>query len=573
MEHTNTLDQEHPVSIEAETGKATRVTYDGQNYTLGPNIVYVDGSMPAEMADQSPYLFNDACKALAYINERDESIMMLFAPGVYWLDNPDDTAIRRNSTSTEKTPYAQVIKCKRLTMKGLAAQPQHVVLAVNRGQMQGAIGNYTMMYVNTSQLEASGITFGNFCNVDLDFPLDSTLCRPRRANAIVQAQLIHTNALSAVLKNCRFLSRLNLCPCNGAKSTYFEDCHFECTDDALPGNGQFVHCTFDFYSDKPFYKTGPEGASMTNCKIRTKFDSHKMRFVKDGGFIVMKKTFIDDKFVVNDTLPKGEDRLPRKRGKMVLQNFDKEESSGGSTSIRATLNRSNQIYLRTDFHNVSLAYQPEVAKGKWTFDGFKPYDTKAYDWQPNPKKSWYYGTGEDGCEGVGLVTAARGARFFYTPNRDKCMGMKVEITIDPAKTAGQGFGSATGQYLDVCIKFDAKTLTGYALRIERSADYDKAVLFSLVKYSNGRVIRISDPVPSACFRTTCTITIEAKGTSLTASASTSAQLPETLPEGVSPDVHLSARITTNDYTAVGVQHTGSVGSNALMIHTLNVQWR
>ena len=47
--------------------------------------------------------------------------------------------------------------------------------------------------------------------------------------------------------------------------------------------------------------------------------------------------------------------------------------------------------------------------------------------------------------------------------------MSLTLNVDPTKTAGQGFGSATGQYMDVCLKFDTRSLTGYGLRIIRTA--------------------------------------------------------------------------------------------------------
>lgn len=60
----------------------------------------------------------------------------------------------------------------------------------------------------------------------------------------------------------------------------------------------------------------------------------------------------------------------------------------------------------------------------------------------------------------------QGARIRYTPTTAPEMGtetkrnMEVLLEVDPAKSAGQGFGSA-GQYLDVCIKTDTDTLDGY----------------------------------------------------------------------------------------------------------------
>lgn len=58
----------------------------------------------------------------------------------------------------------------------------------------------------------------------------------------------------------------------------------------------------------------------------------------------------------------------------------------------------------------------------------------------------------------------QGARIRYTPTTAPEMGtetkrnMEVLLEADPAKSAGQGFGSA-GQYLDVCIKTDTDTWT------------------------------------------------------------------------------------------------------------------
>lgn len=63
--------------------------------------------------------------------------------------------------------------------------------------------------------------------------------------------------------------------------------------------------------------------------------------------------------------------------------------------------------------------------------------------------------------------------------------MAITLNVDASKTAGQGFGSATGQYLDLYIKFDTRTLTGYALRIIRTTKYSNAVDFILMKYENG----------------------------------------------------------------------------------------
>ena len=72
-------------------------------------------------------------------------VTLYVAPGVYWLDDPDDPAVRVNPVDNRKTPFAAEIACDTLNIVGLAENPVDVVLAVNRGQTQGAIGNYTMV--------------------------------------------------------------------------------------------------------------------------------------------------------------------------------------------------------------------------------------------------------------------------------------------------------------------------------------------------------------------------------------------------------------------------------------------
>lgn len=509
-------------------------------------------------------------------------LVVLVEPGVYWLDDPDDPTVRRVDANSEGTPYALRLKCNSLRLVGQGEKPDEVVLAVNRGQTQGAMGNYTMLWLDVQEFRADNLTFGNYCNVDLVYPKDPSLNRQRRASAIVQAQLIHTNAASATLQNCRFISRLNLCPCNGAKKVFFSDCHFECTDDALPGNGHFVRCDFDFYGDKPFYNTIAAGARMIDCQIRTHLGGQELRFVKDGGMVILKNTVIDGQTIAQDTLPKGLARLPKPRGQAVPQNFGDDKPT--ENRAMRMLNAAVETHLITDFHNIHLDPQPKVGQGIWTFDAYKPADTEQWNWTAKAEGAWYYGTGEDGCNGVGLVHAARGARFFYTPRRGKMISTRLLLKVDLAKQAGQGFGSATGQYMDCYINFDPTTLTGYALRIERSPLYGKAVLMTLVQYRNGVVSPITDPVATACFRSTCTIELKVRNGKFSATATTSAPISQEMLQAngsqdekllpIQSEVYLEATVgKLADCTSVGVLHTGTAGSGAAMIHLLEADWK
>lgn len=527
-----------------------------------------------EAAAASPYVHTDACEALKSLpaGTQEEPTVLNIAPGVYWIDDPDDPAIRRASEVAQGrgdgTPYGVIVDCDHLHLRGLVTDAHDVVLACNRGQTQGALGNYTMMLIHGNGLQAENITFGNYCNVDLVYPRDTTQNRPRRKKAIVQAQLVHCpDADQVVVRNCRFVSRLNLCPFTGARAALFENCHFECTDDALPWTATFDHCHFDLYGDMPFYSTIPSGVRLVDCDVETHVGG-KMRWVKDGGMVILQNTRVDGTLVACDTVPEVWERLPKQHGKPTHQQLDNKWIDVRPYAV------PKDLRLHTNFYNLDLTNRHSTKPGEWLIGTYKPKDLDAYNWQPNSERqAWYYGTGEDGCEGQGLVQAERGARMYYTPRQQGTVkGMKVMVKIDPAKRGGQGFGSATGQYMDVCIKFDASTLSGYALRIERTPDYGNAVVMQLVHLDKGHAEPVSEAVATSCYRSTCTIELEYNKGVLTAHASTSAPAVERDAEIV-PEVRLTAKVPDNFMGGVGFQHTGTLGTGASMIHFLEAVWK
>ena len=71
-------------------------------------------------------------------------MVLYIAPWVYWIDNPDDTAVRVPKPGSN-TPYGMEISCEWLHFRGLNSNAQNVVLACNRGQTIGAKGNFTMI--------------------------------------------------------------------------------------------------------------------------------------------------------------------------------------------------------------------------------------------------------------------------------------------------------------------------------------------------------------------------------------------------------------------------------------------
>ncbi len=288
------LDPQDPIQC---TGNS--VIYHGDTILLGPHAFFIDGQLSDADAARYPFVFNSVQNAAAKLTDgtEEQPMTLYLAPWVYWIDDPDDPAIRIPEEG-ERAPYGMKIRCQWLRFHGLNQHAENVVLACNRGQTIGARGNFTLFRFYGDGTQSENITFGNYCNIDLDFPLKPALSREKRASAIVQAQLIHCDGDKIVARNTRFVSRLNLCPFVGGKRVLFDRCHFESTDDALCSTGVYLNSTFDFYSSKPFYITRGTGAVLLNCDIRA-YTRGEQYFVKAGGQVA----------VVDTRFQAGDDRL------------------------------------------------------------------------------------------------------------------------------------------------------------------------------------------------------------------------------------------------------------------------
>ncbi|MDE6370426.1 MAG: hypothetical protein K2K92_02930, partial [Duncaniella sp.] len=241
-----------------------------------------------------PHIFTDARAAINAINRSEEdNITLLVTPWVYWIDDPDDEAVRYARPGS--VPWGAEIEADTLKIIGLSDNPADVVWAVNRGQTQGALGNYTMLHFMGKSLTVENMTLGNYCNCDLEYAPAPELNRKRRRDAIVQAQIGLLDGCDRLFaRNVRFISRLNLCPLTGARRSLYKDCYFECTDDALTGSGLYVDCGFTFFSGKPFYSTASTGAILLNCDIKCLTDGVQY-FTKAPGMV----TAIDTRFTAD----------------------------------------------------------------------------------------------------------------------------------------------------------------------------------------------------------------------------------------------------------------------------------
>ena len=256
-------------------------------------------------------------------------------------------------------------------------------------------------------------------------------------------------------------------------------------------------------------------------------------------------------------------------------------NAGQSTSaiIKKPI-KSENIKQKTDIYipkleNLSTHYQPEIIDGFWSVDCYKPTDTNAQNWKvDNSKKAWFVGSGLNGAaKDTGLVQNVKGARLRFQPIGNSFGNMKLSFTAVPSKTAGQGFGSATDQYLDICIKMDLHSMNGYALRIFRTPKYGNAVDFQLMKYSYGIASPISNAISTSCYRGQCDISVEVINNRLIAQADNGNNSPSFIDDKVFRSVHLESKVDSNQFGGVSIQHTGSIHAAATLIKNLKIEWK
>ena len=230
--------------------------------------------------------------------------------------------------------------------------------------------------------------------------------------------------------------------------------------------------------------------------------------------------------------------------------------------------------IDTDFQNFPADPQPKILPGTWTLDGYLAPEvgrnnTPRYQANPN---SWNYGPGQSGSIGYHvLYQTARGARLFFTPTSGKYTDMTVRAKFAPNKSSGQGFGSATEQFLDVYIKYDLATNTGFGLRIQRltteeidaigykGAGAVHGCAFFLAKYDKGVMTPLSKKVMSSAFQAECTVELTAKNGRLLASVTSSAETRSGDAFDYPKEVQFDVPIESNNYGGTGMLFTGTVG--------------
>jgi len=177
-----------------------------------------------------------------------------------------------------------------ITFLGLTNNRRSVVLADNRGLMQGAEDNGYILDIDAIGFTAKNLTIVNFCNTDYEYPGDSSKNLKKRSDVITQAVALQAAGDKHVYENVALLSRLDTMFLRTARS-YFKNVYIEGTDDWM-GGGQislwedstlvyptgsgvmsasnviFRNCRFEAARGMQFYKAEYGGAARPNVLIQ-----------------------------------------------------------------------------------------------------------------------------------------------------------------------------------------------------------------------------------------------------------------------------------------------------------------
>lgn len=268
--------------------------YDGEFRELNERSILLDGCLTDEDVVGRQHVYRDIREAFngpeLSMAGSEQQVTIYIAPDVYWIDDPEATDTMQKKEGYA-LPFGMYVTCRTLKIIGLSDDPEDVVIAGNRGQSHSCNGNYTLLHFQVEELSVSNLTLGNYCSVDLVYPLNPALNYPRRTEAITQAQLAIQQGEKLYAKNCRFVSRLNLNPICGAQRALYENCHFESTDDALNGNAVYVGCDFDFYGNRPIFQARGTGAVFIDCLFRSRIKSgvgeSYQYLTKEGGPVTL----------------------------------------------------------------------------------------------------------------------------------------------------------------------------------------------------------------------------------------------------------------------------------------------
>ncbi len=175
------------------------------------NHILVDLKTPSELL--TAYSFNDINEALRYVFIRglSEQVTIYLASGEHTVSS---------------------INCNNVLLKGLSENRDDIIIRRAYG---------------TAEIRG---TCNSVENVTIEDFLYGDMIHYRNCNVITPPRRIEADTSGRIL---------------------YENCNFECYDDALKGNSVYVNCKFDLYSGAPVYESAGKGTTFMDCRFNTYF--------------------------------------------------------------------------------------------------------------------------------------------------------------------------------------------------------------------------------------------------------------------------------------------------------------
>ena len=241
----------------------------------------VDGNLTRDDPAAKKFKTLQAAYAAAPGGTEARPTVIGIMPGVYQLPGP---ATRGASLSITKD-Y--------ITLLGLTNNRRAVVLADNRGLMQGSEDDGYILDVNADGFTVKNLTIINYCNADYEYPGDPGKNLKKKSDVITQGVAFQAQGDKLVCENVALLGRLDTMFLRTTRS-YFKNVYIEGTDDWM-GGGQlsvwedctlvfptgsgvmsasgvvFLHCRFEATKGMRFYKAEFRSAErpdvLINCVV------------------------------------------------------------------------------------------------------------------------------------------------------------------------------------------------------------------------------------------------------------------------------------------------------------------
>lgn len=223
-----------------------------------------------------------------------------------------------------------------------------------------------------------------------------------------------------------------------------------------------------------------------------------------------------------------------------------------------------KYYLDSEFEHFPIYFQRELLANTFTVDRLHSDDDKL---------PFRYGAYE--CKGTneyGLITEGLNSLLLYTSDDTWFDFMSIELTFTYFTSNHQlddyqMFHNQSEHYMEIYIRYNTNTRTGYGIRISMNNSDYKKIDFVLMRYDNGIASPISSSVTSDLFFNHFRLKLCIEGTKLNFYAiPSSSAFKEYHNTGFDGKVELNAEVENTGFGGYGLYYTGNASKSSHLIY-------